>query len=85
MAGIANMIPQDVYMQVRYPKLKDFLKNADGTYIDGITEDFYKKIGIHNDAFFGWTDKFVWGGGPMNPPDIQMTGRPSDDNQWQVQ
>lgn len=82
--GIIDMVPEEIYIQVRYPEIKDVLKNSDGTYVSGITDKIYNSIGIHNDSFFGWSDKVVSGAWPMNPPDADNTDglRQNTDNQW---
>lgn len=82
--GIIDMVPEEIYIQVRYPEIKDVLKKSDGTYVSGITDKIYNSIGIHNDSIFGWSDKVVSGAWPMNPPDADNTDglRQNTDNQW---
>lgn len=57
--GIINMVPENVYLQVRYPQILDYIDESSPVY------NKLGNIGIHNDSFFGYTfNTSAW---PMIP------------------
>lgn len=60
--GILDMVPENLYVQVRYPKVKNVLVNAEPDNPN------LQRMGYHDDSFFGW-QKALWNDG-LNPGDV---------------
>ncbi len=57
--GVLNMVPEALYVQVRYPRVKNVLADVEPD------NPHLKRMGYHDDSFFGWQDA-QWNDG-LNP------------------
>lgn len=60
--GILDMVPERLYVQVRYPRVKNVLADAEPD------NPHLKRMGYHDDSFFGWQDA-RWNDG-LNPWEV---------------
>ncbi len=61
--GILDMVPENLYVQVRRPRIKNLLINAEPNNPN------LQRIGYHDDSFFGWQTA-KWNDG-LNPGDSE--------------
>lgn len=72
--GIVDMVPDDLYIQIRYPQLLDIIDETSPAYDD------LSRIGIHNDSFFGY--RYCSSAWPMNPAQEDGTWDETDKYNW---
>lgn len=60
--AILDMVPDSLYVQVRYPRVKNLLIDAEPNHPD------LQRIGYHDDSFFGW-QYAKWNDG-LNPGEV---------------
>lgn len=60
--GILDMVPESLYVQVRYPRVKNLLIDAEPDNPN------LSRMGYHDDSFFGW-QYALWNDG-LNPGDV---------------